>query len=217
MIFEVANSELVESLENEPAVLEGQSNVQHEWICSSRDEDDKCAGPAISWYLDPDTQDVFLASSGPEGWQRVDLDDPDPEVRPVPRAEVSNLEVDTDRIAFDVDQVGTPILVKASYFPSWNVDGADGPFRVAPNLMVVVPTDEHVELTYGRQPVEWIGYALTVLGIGLVILLATRRPLRGPDPGRSGFEPAGSAAAPGPARPGPAPGPVGSGRRPVGS
>ena len=66
------------------------------------------------------------------------------------------------------------MLVKASYFPNWQVDGADGPYRVAPNLMVVVPTDEHVELTYGRQPVEWVGYALTLLGIGLAILLATR-------------------------------------------
>ena len=46
--------------------------------------------------------------------------------------------------------------------------------------MVVVPTDEHVELTYGRQPVEWIGYALTLLGIGLAIFLATRPPVRGP-------------------------------------
>jgi len=179
VIFEVADSELVEPLENEPAVLEGQSNNQHEWICASRDENDKCAGPAVAWYLDPDTQDVFLASSGPDEWQRVDPADPDPEVRPMPQAEVSNLEVDTDGISFDVDQVGTPILVKASYFPNWKVDGAEGPYRVAPNLMVVVPSDEHVELTYGRQPVEWVAYALTLLGIGLAILLATRAPVRG--------------------------------------
>ncbi len=72
------------------------------------------------------------------------------------------------------------MLVKASYFPNWQVDGAEGPYRVAPNLMVVVPTDEHVELTYGRQPVEWIAYALTLLGIGLAIFLATRPPVRGP-------------------------------------
>ncbi len=42
----------------------------------SRDENDKCAGPAVAWYLDPDTQDVFLAASGPDEWQRVDLDGP---------------------------------------------------------------------------------------------------------------------------------------------
>ncbi|MET0904228.1 MAG: 6-pyruvoyl-tetrahydropterin synthase-related protein, partial [Acidimicrobiales bacterium] len=182
VIFEVADSELVESLDNEPAVLDGQSHNQHEWICSERDANDKCAGPAVTWYLDPDTEGVFLAASGPEEWQRVDVDDPDPEVRPVPHAEVSDLEVDTDRISFEVDRVGTPVLVKASYFPNWQASGAEGPYRVAPNLMVVVPTEERVELSYGRQPVEWIGYALTMLGIGLAIFLATR-------PRSPGFEP----------------------------
>ena len=46
------------------------------------------------------------------------------------------------------------MLVKMSYFPNWQVAGADGPYRVAPNFMVVVPTDTHVELTYGRTGVE---------------------------------------------------------------
>jgi hypothetical protein len=181
VIFEVADSELVEPLENEPAVLEGQSHNQHDWICSERDADGKCAGPAIAWYTDPATADVFLATSGPEEWQRVEPGDTDPDVRPVPDTEVSHLAVGTDRISFDVDRVGTPVLVKASYFPNWQASGADGPYRVAPNLMVVVPTDEHVELSYGRQPVEWVAYALTSIGIGLAILLALRGPMRGFD------------------------------------
>ena len=49
---------------------------------------------------------------------------------------------------------GAPVLVKASYFPNWEVSGAEGPYRVAPNLMVVVPTDTHVELHYGWTPVD---------------------------------------------------------------
>jgi hypothetical protein len=66
------------------------------------------------------------------------------------------------------------VLVKASYFPNWRVSGADGPYRVAPNLMVVVPTSTHVELRYGREPVEWLGYVLTLAGVGLAIFLAGR-------------------------------------------
>src|SRR5688572_21055949 len=90
VIFEVADSALVEPLENEPAVLDGQSNSQHAWICSERDANGKCAGPAITWYLDPDTEDVFLAVSGPAEWQRVEPGETDPEVRPVPTAAVSD-------------------------------------------------------------------------------------------------------------------------------
>jgi hypothetical protein len=178
VIFEVAHSDLVEPLDNEPAVLDSDTASQHEWICASRNDEGKCAGPAVTWYLDPDTEGVFLAASGPAGWQRVDASDPNPDVRPVPEADVSGLEVGTDHITFDVDRVGTPVLVKASYFPNWQAHGADGPYRVAPNLMVVVPTEDHVELSYGRQPVEWVGYALTLIGIGLAILLATRPPRR---------------------------------------
>ena len=33
-----------------------------------------------------------------------------------------------------------PVVVKTSYFPNWEVQGAEGPYRLAPNLMVVVPT-----------------------------------------------------------------------------
>jgi hypothetical protein len=184
VIFEVADSDLVEPLENEPAVLDGISDAQHDWICRTTDENGKCAGPAIAWYQDLAAQDVMLASSGPDEWQRVDPDGPQPEVRPVEGTDVSGLEMDTDRIAFDVDTPGSPVLVKMSYFPNWRVQGADGPYRVAPNLMVVVPTDEHVELTYGREPVEWIASALTAIGIALAIVLALLPPVRGREDGK---------------------------------
>jgi hypothetical protein len=94
----------------------------------------------------------------------------------VPEVEVSNVQTRDEGISFDVDRVGTPVLVKISYFPNWKVSGADGPYRVAPNLMVVVPTDKHVSLTYGRTGVEYLSYTLTLLGIiGLVLLI--RRPV----------------------------------------
>jgi hypothetical protein len=35
----------------------------------------------------------------------------------------------------------------------------------------VIPTDNHVELTYGRTGVEWLSYALTALGVVGVALL----------------------------------------------
>ena len=48
--------------------------------------------------------------------------------------------------------------------------------------MVVVPTDRHVELRYGREPLEWLAYAMTATGIALALFLATRPPVLVPAP-----------------------------------
>ena len=87
VIFEVADSELVEPLENEPAVLDGVSDAQHDWICRTKDEDGSAPVPPSRGTRTSAPSDVMLASSGPEEWQRVDPDDPQPEARPVPGTE----------------------------------------------------------------------------------------------------------------------------------
>ncbi|HET6951088.1 MAG TPA: hypothetical protein VFI47_11970 [Acidimicrobiales bacterium] len=171
VVFEVADAEMVTPLANEPAVVDGIDDSQLRWVEEPHDESGRFGGPAVRWYTDPAQWDVALASSGPDDWQRVEVGE-QPEARPVADVEVTGVEVGRESLSFDVDQVGTPVLVKMSYFPNWRVSGAEGPYRVTPNLMVVVPTDTHVELTYGRTWVEWLSYALTLLGLaGLVLLV----------------------------------------------
>ncbi|MGH9182713.1 MAG: hypothetical protein ACRDZ9_02675, partial [Acidimicrobiales bacterium] len=162
-VYEVADADLVEPLEAEPVVVTDVPTTGKGW------ED-----MAVDWYLDPSNRAVMPAASGPPSWDRVERGE---RVRPsrVPDTAVSAVEAGTDTISFRVDRTGAPVLVKASYFPNWQASGADGPYRVAPNLMVVVPTDTTVELSYGTTPVDWLGWAVTVLGlVGLVIL--ARRP-----------------------------------------
>jgi uncharacterized membrane protein len=89
-------------------------------------------------------------------------------------AKVSNVRLGDDSVDFDVDQIGKPVLVKVSYYPNWKVSGASGPYRVTPNLMVVVPTSTHVRLHYGRTPVDVGSWLLTFLGIAALIVLARR-------------------------------------------
>jgi hypothetical protein len=171
VVFEVADSELVEPLANEPAVLEGVHDNQLEWVEEPLDANQKFGGPAVTWFNDPSQWDVYRAQDGPDDWQRIEPGDK-PELRSEDAVEVTNVEEGEETISFDVDQVGTPILVKSSYFPNWEVSGAEGPYRVAPNLMVVVPTAEHVELSYGRTGVEYLSYGLTLLGLVGLFLLA---------------------------------------------
>ena len=164
-VYRVAESELVEPLRAEPAVLEEGAEGGEAWL-----------EPAVEWYLDPSAREVFLAASGPRSWQRVAVGER-PEARPVAEAEVSDVETSVDRVSFRVDRPGTPVLVKASYFPNWKAEGAEGPWRVAPNLMVVVPTATEVELRYGTTPVEWLAWALTALGAAGLVVLARRGPV----------------------------------------
>ncbi|MBA2751974.1 MAG: hypothetical protein H0U41_07015, partial [Actinobacteria bacterium] len=84
------------------------------------------------------------------------------------------IRTDDDSISFDVERPGTPVLVKASHFPNWQASGARGPWRVTPNLMVVIPTSNHVELRYGTTGVESTGWALSLIGLVLVVVLGVR-------------------------------------------
>ncbi|HUW01322.1 MAG TPA: 6-pyruvoyl-tetrahydropterin synthase-related protein [Acidimicrobiales bacterium] len=181
VVYEVADAPLVEGVDAVPAVTTS-SNAQDEWLCDGLDvktesglrgTNPTCSGPALDWFQsDPDEQ-VFVASDGPDEWERVDY--PTPPVRtPIEPAVVTDVVADTNSISFEVDRVGAPVLVKASYFPNWEVSGGDGPYRVAPNLMLVVPTDTNVELTFGREAIDWIAWLLTLVGIGMVIALVRR-------------------------------------------
>ncbi|RMH81605.1 MAG: hypothetical protein D6683_03900, partial [Actinomyces sp.] len=108
-------------------------------------------------------------------WPRAARDEPAPRIGVEP-AVVSGIEMHEQSLSFDVDRVGTPVLVKVSYFPNWRAEGAEGPWRITPNLMVVVPTAGHVELTYGRSGIELVAMALTLAGLVGVVVVARRRP-----------------------------------------
>ena len=68
-----------------------------------------------------------------------------------------------------------PHVVKVSYFPNWKATGADGPYRAAPSLMVVIPTTEEVVLTFERTWVEYLGNGLTLATLLLLAIWWFRR------------------------------------------
>ena len=183
VIFE-ANSVLVEPLPATPVVIDGVSDAQHDWL-----------DIGVEWFGDLDT--VRPASSGPADWAAVDAETvleryeaegtvdagtigPDdlaladllPQNPVTETTVVSNITTETDRIAFTVDQIGTPVLVRTSFFPAWEARGAEGPYRVAPNFMVVVPTETDVELVFVRTTTDLVALLLTAIGIAAMFVLA---------------------------------------------
>ncbi|MGA0035537.1 MAG: hypothetical protein ACO3HT_05340 [Ilumatobacteraceae bacterium] len=180
-VFEVTGAEIVVPLDVQPVVVNSRSGDQRE----------RHLELGTSWFQNPTDWAALPADDGPASWQRIDAvvdvsrqegvpggpgrrvdivvpGEPIERVE-LPSIEVSDVVISQDSIEFDVDQVGVPVLIRVSYFPNWSVTGADAVYRVAPNAMVVVPSSEHVSLSFGRTGLDWVTVLLSLAGIGLCI------------------------------------------------
>lgn len=175
-IYEVAGSQLVEPLKLQPAVVTGiGASQQTGWL-----------DLGVSVYKNAAQYPVPLVASGPKEWERVTATvNRPPKVRtygdgfalqtpksvPLDAVTVTSISPKSDGISFSVDKVGVPVMVKMSYFPNFQVSGGKGPYRVAPNLMVVIPTSKNVAVTYGRTGADWAGMFAALAGMAGAILL----------------------------------------------
>jgi hypothetical protein len=165
-IYLVRDSSLVTPLRNDPVVLSGVNPAPSGWIGPPNEP-----GPSLNWYDDPSRWNVELAQSGPASWPRTPVGDIHETAQHVPTTQVTAVRQTDSSVSFHVSRLGTPVLVKVSYFPNWHANGAEGPYRVTPNLMVVVPTSHDVTLTYGRTFANDLGQFLTLVGlIALVVM-----------------------------------------------
>jgi hypothetical protein len=169
-IYLIKDSPLVTPLANDPVVLSGVKPGPSSWIGSATPKK-PANGPALSWYTDPKKWNVELAQDGPSDWPRTSVNDIRPTVKHVGKTEVTKVTQTDASLSFHVSRVGTPVLVKVSYFPNWHASGADGPWRVTPNLMVVVPTSHDVTLSYGTSSANYLGIVATLIGVVALIWL----------------------------------------------
>ncbi len=176
-IYEVANADVVAGLTAQPVVVTGIGQSQTSgWL-----------DVAVAQYSDPYRFGMPLAADGPRSWPRVEakisppkknplvgdgVDMTLPPARILPRVNVTKITETNEKVAFHVDRVGIPVVVKVSYFPAWRAVGAQGPWRLAPNLMVVVPTANDVRLEFRRTTVDWLGLGGSFVGVVTVVGLA---------------------------------------------
>ncbi|HEY3672475.1 MAG TPA: hypothetical protein VGN51_16185 [Acidimicrobiia bacterium] len=190
-IYRVEDAPTVQALQYEPVVATGMQS-EPSWKCEDVPKPADTGGTeaefspwectAVPWFSDPDALDRPLTDDGPASWTRA----PAAKARSVekqalPPVDVSNIRTTESSIEFDVSRTGVPVMVKTSWYPNWQAEGADGPWRATPNFMVVVPTSKHVKLTFATATVDWVGRALTVGGLvglgGLVWWgMAARKP-----------------------------------------
>jgi hypothetical protein len=166
-VYLIKNSPVVEPLTHDPVVVAGLSS-RVAWLNAN-----------TAWWLDPTSWDVPLASSGPAVWPHVTSSAKATASTTLPHVVVSHVTQGTSSISFHVSRVGVPVLVKISYYPRWHATGATGPYRVSPNLMVVVPTSTTVSLTYGASAAVTGGNILSDLtglaGLAVAFVALRRR------------------------------------------
>jgi hypothetical protein len=185
-IYEVTESDIVVPLTVRPFVVTSRSGDQRErWL-----------ELGTSWLQNRSEWNALPASDGPDEWQRVAVDidmsrregEPGSDARkvdvvvPTENVDVVNLEpvsitnvdIGEESVKFDVDRTGVPVLVRVSYFPNWKVSGAQGPYRVAPNMMVVVPTSTSVTMEFQPSLVDRFAYLLSIGGIVAAVVMFRR-------------------------------------------
>lgn len=166
-VYLVEGVSLVETLERQPIVI--------------RDADRDALGwerVALEWFQQARPTAFRVAWSGPPDWTRASPGVPLPEqthqLNASDISEVHDLVDEPGHIRFRVSNPGAPIIVRRSYFPTWKVKGARGPWRITPNWMVVIPTGDEVELTYEAGTAAWVGVALSALGVAATFGWAAR-------------------------------------------
>jgi hypothetical protein len=197
VIYQVEASDLVVPLAVQPVVVDSRSDDEST-MAHQDDAKERWLEVGTSWFQNPNDWVALPAADGPDEWQRISvgidfnrrIGEPDDSSRrvdvvtPSEPITVVNTELATvtdvvqgrSSVSFRVDKVGTPILIRTSYFPNWGVSGADGPYRVAPNMMVVVPTDNEVKLSFGWSFLDVLAYLVSIGGI--VVLVRWRRASR---------------------------------------
>lgn len=187
-IYELENLQLVEALDVVPVVVNERPGDRRErWL-----------EIGTSYFQHSNEWAALPVADGPDKWQRIDVapdesrrvgEEGQPgrqvdivvpadaiEKQPIEdRATVSNVQVLDEEVSFTVDKIGIPVLVKVSYFPNWTVTGAKEIYRAAPNMMVVVPTEKNVRLSYEPSALDQSSYLLTFAGIILVVFMFRRR------------------------------------------
>ena len=70
-----------------------------------------------------------------------------------------------DEILIDGAAIGKPLLIKISYHPDWQVEGADEIYLASPGFMLIYPAASHVRLFYGKTWPDYAGTSLTLLAV----------------------------------------------------
>src|SRR6056300_452285 len=67
---------------------------------------------------------------------------------------ITDFKINNNQLTFSTNQPGKLHLIKVSYFPNWTIEDGDGPYRITPSFMAVVPNSNDVKFTFETTNLE---------------------------------------------------------------
>jgi uncharacterized membrane protein len=124
-----------------------------------------------AWFKNDEVNDVHLVYSEDKDHFRLKADSLDKIIRVPVRLPTVNIKetIKDEEIIFETSLVGYPHLIKVSYHPNWQVEGADKVYLISPSFMLVYPNQSQVKLTFSRGPLNYLGGFISIFGWLLVL------------------------------------------------
>jgi len=88
---------------------------------------------------------------------------------------ISNFNMTSNSISFITDRPNELHMIKTSYFPNWEIKNGDGPYRISPSFMAVIPNSANVELTFVRTGIETYSFYTALASLLLYVSLSKKR------------------------------------------
>jgi hypothetical protein len=88
---------------------------------------------------------------------------------------VTDFKLRNNQLTFTTNQPGKLHLIKVSYFPNWTLEDGDGPYRITPSFMAVIPNSNDVKLTFETTTLERLLSILSYLCLTISLFLIIYR------------------------------------------
>jgi len=88
---------------------------------------------------------------------------------------ITEFTLKNNQLTFTTNQPGKLHLIKVSYFPNWTIEDGDGPYRITPSFMAIVPNSSDVKLTFEKTNLEQLLSIFSYLFLTISILLIIYR------------------------------------------
>lgn len=82
---------------------------------------------------------------------------------------IYNENISQFKIKFSTKEIGKPHIIKITYSPNFKSRNGEKIYPISPGFMMLIPSKENVEIYYGTNIYEIIGFILTLLSLVVTI------------------------------------------------